>query len=139
MTGRLQGLKGLIDEAKAHGAKVTELRHAYVKVSDEYKKSVEEKEKAKVEYDESKKAYDESVALLKEHVASTEYKDKVYKIKNAYDMAKFEQSRFATDIDAEKKRLVDRTESSKNLLAAKLLAEEKMRIADEALASACST
>ena len=134
--GRLQGLKGLIDEAKAHGAKVTELRHAYVKVFDEYKKSVEEKEKAKVEYDESKKAYDESVALLKEHVASTEYKDKVYKIKNAYDMAKFEQSRFATDIDAEKKRLVDRTESSKNLLAAKLLAEEKMRIADEALASA---
>ena len=127
--GRLQGLKGLIDEAKAHGAKVTELRHAYVKVFDEYKKSVEEKEKAKVEYD-------ESVALLKEHVASTEYKDKVYKIKNAYDMAKFEQSRFATDIDAEKKRLVDRTESSKNLLAAKLLAEEKMRIADEALASA---
>ena len=105
--GRLQGLKGLIDEAKAHGAKVTELRHAYVKVFDEYKKSVEEKEKAKVEYDESKKAYDESVALLKEHVASTEYKDKVYKIKNAYDMAKFEQSRFATDIDAEKKRLVD--------------------------------
>lgn len=134
--GRLQGLKGLIDEAKAHGAKVTELRHAYVKVSDEYKKSVEEKEKAKVEYDESKKAYDESVALLKEHVASTGYKDKVYKIKNAYDMAKFEQSRFATDIDAEQKRLVDRTESSKNLLAAKLLAEEKMRVADEALASA---